>query len=47
MATARTETPLHVVIAGAGVAGLEALIALRIIAGNRVAHEFENNPSGE
>jgi sulfide:quinone oxidoreductase len=37
MTTARTNSQLHVVIAGAGVAGLEALIALRQLARDRVA----------
>jgi sulfide:quinone oxidoreductase len=36
MATSSNETPLQVVIAGAGVAGLEALIGLRTLAGERV-----------
>ena len=31
-----TQTPLHVLIAGGGVAGLEAMMALRELAGNRV-----------
>jgi len=31
-----TEQPLHVVVAGGGVAGLEAVMALRDLAGNRV-----------
>src|SRR3954468_3884093 len=30
------ESPLHVVVAGGGVAGLEALLALRDLAGDRV-----------
>jgi sulfide:quinone oxidoreductase len=36
MTNADTARPIHVVIAGAGVAGLEALIALRELAGDRV-----------
>jgi sulfide:quinone oxidoreductase len=32
-----TQTPLRVVVAGGGVAGLEALLALRALAGDRVA----------
>lgn len=35
MTSPRTDNPLRVVIAGAGVAGLEALIALRTLAGER------------
>src|SRR3954454_4271436 len=31
-----TEQPVHVVVAGGGVAGLEAVMALRDLAGNRV-----------
>src|SRR5215216_3929205 len=37
MTHSRTDSQLHVVIAGAGVAGLEAMIALRQLARDRVA----------
>lgn len=51
MTSARSDSQVHVVIAGAGVAGLEALIALRQIAHDRVAitllapeHDFVYRP---
>src|SRR4051794_18468732 len=51
MTNAQNRWPVHVVIAGAGVAGLEALIALRALAGDRVTitllapeHDFVYRP---
>jgi sulfide:quinone oxidoreductase len=37
MTTTPASSPSHVLIAGGGIAGLEALIALRVLAGDRVA----------